>query len=140
MEAHEELRRIANRHNGILRPADVVEAARPDDHPLHGCFTWDDSEAAEQYRLWQARELIRVAVIVLPGKDRKPVEVRAFVSLAPDREKDGGGYRSTEKVLTDDGMRALLLADAIKELNRIRAKYGVLRELAGVFSELDKVA
>jgi len=35
---------------GILEPQDVVDAARPDDHPLHGAFEWDDGIAAEAHR------------------------------------------------------------------------------------------
>jgi len=62
----DELTRIANKHNGLLRPADVIEAARPVGSPLHTRFTWDDTEAAHQYRLWQAREIIRVSVEYLP--------------------------------------------------------------------------
>jgi len=49
---------IRSRHSGILRAEDVVEAARPDDSPLHECFMWDDHEAAKLYRLWQSRLLI----------------------------------------------------------------------------------
>lgn len=44
--------------DGRIRPGWVVEAARPDDSPLHGQFTWDDTVAAEAYRLAQAGRLI----------------------------------------------------------------------------------
>lgn len=45
--------------DGRLDPADVVEAARDPASPLHGYFEWDDTEAARQHRLGQARQLIR---------------------------------------------------------------------------------
>jgi len=45
--------------DGRLLPADVVNAARPTNSPLHPHFDWDDSSAAEKYRLDQARTLIR---------------------------------------------------------------------------------
>lgn len=53
-----ELEAIENEH-GQLRPEDVVNVASRPDHPLHDCFEWDDSVAAEQYRIDQARTLIR---------------------------------------------------------------------------------
>jgi hypothetical protein len=52
------LKKIETR-TGKLSPIAVIEAAREPDSPLHGYFEWDDSKAAEQYRLDQARCLIR---------------------------------------------------------------------------------
>ena len=43
---------------GRLTPNGVVEAARDAASPLHYHFEWDDSVAAEQHRLDQARRLI----------------------------------------------------------------------------------
>jgi len=44
---------------GKLDPAQLIEAARDENSPLHSCFEWDDSAAAAQWRMEQARELIR---------------------------------------------------------------------------------
>jgi hypothetical protein len=53
----EEVKQIANAHGGELRAEDVVEFARNPESALHNCFTWDDKEAASQWRLWEeARE------------------------------------------------------------------------------------
>ena len=54
-----ELQRIWTEKGQRLTPAAIVAEASDDTHPLHGCFEWDDSLAAEQHRLWQARMLIR---------------------------------------------------------------------------------
>lgn len=126
-----ELRRIAADNDGILQPCAVVDAARPADSILHDRFEWDDSEAAEQYRLWQARQLIRCSVIMEP---RTETTVRAFVSLTADRETEGGGYRETVRVLARAEGRASLLADALAELEVFQRKYAALTELAAVFS------
>jgi hypothetical protein len=45
--------------SGKLSPADVLAAARPEDSPIHEFFEWDDTAAAESWRMEQARELIR---------------------------------------------------------------------------------
>jgi hypothetical protein len=130
-----ELHAIAARHGNILRPADVVEAARDTESALHACFEWDDTVAAEQHRLWQARQLIRVVVIPCPqvGQD-----MRVFVSLAEDRHKSGGGYRMMVDVLADKAKRGALLAEALAELKRLQAKYGGLEELAKVWKAVAK--
>lgn len=54
------LERIRQRNGGVLTPDGVVKDARDPKSPLHEHFTWDDSLAAHQYRLDQARTLIRI--------------------------------------------------------------------------------
>ncbi len=69
--AHERLERIRARNKGILAPDDVVRDAHSESSPLHSYFTWDNTEAAHQYRLEQARTLIRnVKVTVTTSSER----------------------------------------------------------------------
>lgn len=133
-----ELQRIATMHDGELKPADVVRAAKPANSVLHGKFEWDDSEAAEQYRLWQARQLIRVTVQML-GSGEDAVLSRVFVSLTTDRTEEGGGYRVMIDVLADQEQRTQMLQDALEEMKRFRTKYNRLQELAEVFDAMEKV-
>lgn len=132
----EELRRIEN-ERGKLLPKDVVEAARPATSPLHAHFEWDDSEAAAKYRIDQARALIRVCVEYVGSGDNKR-KIQAFVSLSTDRNT-GGGYRSTQTVLLMDSMRQQLIADALNEMDRFRAKFSSVSELADVIRVMDTV-
>lgn len=136
-EVTTELRRIAEENGGLLRPEEVVERARAPESPLHGWFEWDDDEAAQKYRIHQARNLIRVNVTYLQTLGRS-VPYRVFVSLSPDRSA-AGGYRVTTDVLRDDAARAIMLADALRELRAIQFKYRNLRELERVFAEIEKV-
>src|SRR5262245_27290044 len=48
---------------GFLTPRAVVEAARPEGSTLHPYFLWDDQAAAEEYRLAQARHLVRSVTV-----------------------------------------------------------------------------
>lgn len=118
-----------------VRPADVVEFARNPKTALHSAFTWDNSEAAHQWRLQQARMLLRVSVTQIGGQEK----VRQFVSLVDDRNEDGG-YRMTVAVLSDAEMRARLLRQALAELEVFEAKYASLKELAGVFKAVRMVS
>lgn len=50
---------------GRLTPMGVLDAAQDNDSPLHGFFEWDDSVAAKEWRVEQARDLIRRVKIVV---------------------------------------------------------------------------
>ena len=131
------LKAIAAKNKGLLKPEAVVEAARPVNSPLHTRFTWDDTEAANQYRLQQARQLIRTTIqyIEVDGQD---VSYNVFCSLTPDRENEGGGYRETTAILSNRRYKNQLMADARAEMERFEQKYSRLQELTGVIKEIRK--
>lgn len=131
-----ELRRLTKEGGGVLNPVAVVESARDESSPLHDRFTWDDSEAAHQYRLEEARRLIRVHVELLtPESDPSPV----WVSLKSDQES-GGGYRPLVRVLSNAEQREELLAQAKDDMRRFAAKYRMLKELAEVIAAMKKAS
>ena len=133
-----ELERIRADGDGILQPEAVVSAAEDDESILHPCFTWDDGEAGRQFRLWQARQLIRITVSIIGNGS--PHTVRTYVSLHHDRQGEGGGYRALVDVLADADLRESLLEEALAELKVFQQKYRVLKELAPVFAAARKVA
>lgn len=135
----DELEQIRQLHGGLLKPEDVVRFARNERTALHQEFEWDDARASAEYRLEQARKVIRVAVTILPSPHSDQEPVRAYVSVASDRAQPGGGYRAFADVMTDDAMRAELVNEAIGEAKRWRRKYERLRELAPIFRAIDKV-
>ena len=58
------------RKAGGLTPSRVVKVASRTDSILHGLFEWDDSSAAHQFRLNQARRIIATRVIHEPRTQR----------------------------------------------------------------------
>lgn len=118
---------------GRLTPRNLVEASRPDDAPLHGCFEWDDTVAAERWRDAQAAYIIR-SVEVSVTESTEPT--RAFVATVSDGRSE---YRSVGYVLRDSNSRDALLESARKELLSFRRKYSTLHELAGVFAAIEGV-
>jgi hypothetical protein len=125
-----------NDPEGKLRPEAVLEAARPITSPLHSRFEWDDGEAADRWRLHQARQLIRVAVTVLPNTNEP---VRVYVSLTtdrrnPDDEGTTGGYRNVQEVMSHEQLQRILISDALAELRTLELKYSKLTALADVFN------
>lgn len=132
-EIRTEIERL--QRDGLIRPADVVEAAKDEGSVLHGCFTWDDGEAAHQFRLIEARNLIRVHVTT-QAADSTPI--RAFVSLTPDRVMKGGGYRAIVDVMSDEALYQQMLDDAFVQLRNVQKKYKDIKELATVWQAVDE--
>src|ERR1044071_2827696 len=85
-----ELEAIRLKHGGLLTEEAIVTEARAKKHPLHSRFTWDDTDAAKQWRLEEARTLIRSVYITIERPKHKSVTVRAYASLPSDRERAGG--------------------------------------------------
>lgn len=121
---------------GRLLPADVVEVAEDENHPLHNHFTWDNGVAAHKWRLQEAQTLIRSFTIY---NQELNVKVRTFSSLESDRDM-GGGYRWTMDVVERPNLRSQLLLTALHELEAVRRKYSYMQELADVWDTVDRVA
>lgn len=117
-----ELERIYRR-DGHLTASAVVEAAAPADSPMHECFTWDDSEAAREYRLSQARKLIkRVKVIAPAGVTERIVHV-------PNVSHGAGEYLLGSAVVSQPTKFALALGSAVQRLRAAEAEVEVLKSL-----------
>lgn len=76
---------------GRITAEAVVEAASRPDSVLRSLFEWDDSKAAYEHRLEQARGLIRSVRVHITVEDR-PISSIAYVR-DPDERK---GYISIE--------------------------------------------
>lgn len=126
--------RLANPY-GLLRPIDVVARARSPKNILHGEFEWNDSAAADEFRLLQARKIIQVVVAYLPQDESAPY----YISLRQDRTEAGGGYRPLSVVMADDDMRASALADAMSDFRAWKAKYNRLTALVPIFDAAERV-
>lgn len=114
--------------------AQILDKARDEKTELHKCFDWDDAEAAEKWRMQQARHIVCNLVIKEKTDAPKP-EVRVFFKT--DNES---GYKPTVLIMQDKDEYQKLLARALAELNSFRAKYKSLTELDGVFDAIDQLA
>lgn len=119
----ERLDTIAARNGGRLQPRAVIEDARKRSSPLHVHFEWSDKAAADEYRVQQARELIRSVRIVAPD-DGPPHH--AYHSILAD---EGRAYRALGEILTSRSLQISLMKQADRELDLFCKRY---RELAEV--------
>jgi len=132
-----ELERLRQEAGGELYPETVVAAAQDPRSPLHSLFEWNDVDAADRYRITQARGIIRRLRVVQQGTKEQPRVVRlAFVS--PGQVKHPG-YIPTDEAVADPVKRDQLVANAVAALEGWIARYKSmdLEELESVTRELE---
>tara|TARA_R100001460_G_scaffold71330_3_gene112059 strand:+ start:157 stop:666 length:510 start_codon:yes stop_codon:yes gene_type:complete len=134
----EQLEALEYKH-GALTPDLVVREARKKTSPLHECFEWDDTRAAEKYRKYEARTLTG-AVLVVTQQTAEPV--RAFHSVPitfTSDDEQARGYVSLDVAINDPEHRNYLLQQAFRDLASWKKKYSELKELHGIFSQADRL-
>lgn len=111
-----------------LSPKKVLDYAQDPGTALHKCFEWDDSKAAEKYRMDQARHLIRrVRVLVIQPPDIR-IHARVFHSLPGDRGKGpAGSYREIRSILASKQHTLEMLKMARQDAQTFIDKYNFLR-------------
>lgn len=116
-----------------VTPEEVLEQARNDENSeLHKCFEWNDSIAAEKYRLTQARQIIQLLVIK-PEKKEEP-QVRVFQITT-----ETNNYQPTKLFLEQPDEYKALLQRAKNELAALKTRYKTLSELEKVFEAIDEI-
>ncbi len=132
-----ELEKIEQKH-GVVTPVQMLEEARNPSHALHRFFEWDDTVAAEKYRLTQATHYIMATkyVVVLQAQQNAPplavaanaertVQVRKLLPLSR-----GGGQVERDRALADQGARAYT----------VETKLGRLRGWCREASDIEELA
>lgn len=130
IEVAERLGRL-EQENGNLREQDVVDDARDPASPLHDFFEWDDDVAAQQYRLSQARLLIRRVKIQVTVHE-VPMDVARYVR-DPD---EPGQYASIIRVRNDADRSRRTVID---EMNRVAKAAKRARAIAAVLGTVQQV-
>jgi hypothetical protein len=126
---------LRQQQKGELTPEDVLADARHGNSPLHSFFEWDDGAAAEQYRLNQARGLIRSVVAIYTSEDKPAVRQRAYVHIA---EGETSHYREVGHAMSQTRTRKIVLQRAWKELQDWRNRYKDLKEFSELFEVVDE--
>lgn len=130
-----ELHRIWAAHGQQLVPADVVEEARPKRAALHRCFEWDDAIAGQNYRVIQARHLIRSVTVetpqgVLPAFINVKVSKPVVGADGQETEEESRYYQETKVVASRPAEYFSALAAAQARLIEAQEAFAVLKSLA----------
>lgn len=68
---------MGKRRKRGVKPEELVALAQWPDNPCHDAFQWDDDSAAQEFRLIQARTLLR-SIVVVYGEGDSAIEDIAF--------------------------------------------------------------
>lgn len=137
--AAEEIQRLASEHDQRLDAETVLAEAENPASPLHAEFEWDDTEAARQHRLQQARCLMNAIRVTFETPKKQDITISVMTAVS----KPGGSSRSCDYTplhfaMGDEDLRAEVLKTALRELAAFKRKYVELSELAQVIAVIDK--
>jgi len=110
---------------GHITPIEIVENAKNKKSPIHNFFEWEESKAAEQYRLQQARNLVNhiVEIVVIQGEE---IEQRSFFSV--NVENNGKVYVTLKDAIENEDYREQLLNKAITQLENLTITMKMFKE------------
>jgi len=129
-----------------LKPEYIVKKAKSKKSPIHDFFEWDDSRAALEHRLEQARNLVRSITVVVKYEE-KTEETRAFqhiITVTEDGDEDKG-YRSLEEIQANVSFQEAIVERARREykgwLFRYKQyqKYEEFIPLSPIFDAMEEV-
>lgn len=115
-----------------ISPQELLEKARDVNSELHKCFEWNDSIAAEKYRLQQARGVL--INLVYKEKESKVEPVRMFQITTQKNV-----YQPTVQFLVQEDEYQNLLKRAKSELESFKKRYHTLSELQEVFEAIELI-
>lgn len=131
-----EVMEMIEKRDGELTKEAFLEESRPDDSPTHDLFDWDDTSAAEKYRLTQARMCIQ-DIVVTVIRHNEPRKIHAFVNTTVGKTNNAS-YSNIQIAMEDEEKRKAVLQNAFTELQAFERKYSEYTELSGIFAEVHK--
>ena len=97
-------------------------------------FTWDDTEAAEKWRISEARAVVRNLKIIeqKPDKQPEPTTIRVFYKT--DNES---GYKPTKLILKKPDEYKVLVERCRSELLAIKQKFNSISEYEEIWEMIN---
>lgn len=93
-----EIERLRKAHKGTFDAEDLVKAAAPVTSPLHNYFEWDDAKAGHQYRVEQARLLLKIVIAPMQVQGNAVIVPLYVSEVQPSGDR---AYASVVEILTD---------------------------------------
>ena len=119
--------------DGCVSAKAVLDFARPKNSPIHKYFDWDDTRAAEKYRLIQARKVITCVVVEVQGEKVRKYQTSVYVD----------GYKSKQFVEVKRAMSTpdiweQILVQAMRDAKCFQNRYLKLKDLSLIHSAIRK--
>ena len=122
----------ANPKGGVTA-RDIVKYATPTDSPLHDSFTWNDKEAGDRYRLWQARQLLSSVTIEV---DSKGGMANFYESVMVDKDdKRERRYFDIDTIIKTPRLRRMVKQQILRDVKSMLIKYSAEKLIYRLINE-----
>jgi hypothetical protein len=129
------LEKIATLNGGRITPDAVLKDAKSPASPLHDQFEWDDSAAGKQWRLMQARDLIRSVRVEVTTESRVVSTVRYVRDPTAGGEEQG--YVEVAKLRDSRELAREALTAELKSAQALFERAHSLAEALGLSEEFE---
>jgi len=123
---------LIKERKGKLTADIVLSDARRKRSPIHKVFDWDDTTAANKFRLSQAGMLIRAINVTYVEDEAVEGTVRAFVHVTEGTEQ----YVNVVDAMSDPAMRAEVITKAEHEVAAWATRYEHLKGFSELISSI----
>lgn len=117
---------IEKQFGGVVDPKTLVAAARPTKSPIHRYFEWNNTRAAEKYRLWQARNILLSIEVIINEKE----SVRAYHNIF--MANDDRTYVSLDRARQSEDLWEQIIHNAMREALAWNSRYETYKELSKI--------
>ena len=129
-ERLEEIMRI--KEEDTLTAESIIKHAKKKNNPLHDLFNWDDTEAANLWRLHQSRMFVNEIRVIIEEKEYYAFEnVSVVVGETPSRV-----YMERSEILDDSFLRKQMITKAYDALKYWEEQYKSYEEFNPVFNAI----
>ena len=132
--------------DGKVTSQSFLEYSRPEESETHSMFEWDDTIAAEKYRLRQAGAIINQLEVKLEFENSpaheaeiKVVPIKAFMNVSAKAPTEAGVFINAVTVQQKDEYRNTVLQNALSELRAFQRKYANFSEFSKVFDAIKEI-
>lgn len=126
----EELERIRESEDGKLTVESMLEAARPEEAPLHPLCTWDDAIAAEYWRKVEIRRIPQKLQVI--NEDRPEP---AYVNIRSEVSTKAGYYQETRVAVQNIDEYELAFRHAYQRVSQAQQALNDLERIASNANE-----
>jgi hypothetical protein len=128
------IEKLAEKTDGQVTPLMVLREAEKKNSPLHSCFDWNNSEAAEKWRIHQARLLMGSLIVNIEYSE--PQTIRAFVNIqTPERQS----YYPINMIMDDKEMMQMVIDQLKRKLTIISKQLKVYEGMRKHAEKIDQL-
>ena len=114
------------KRDGQLTASGILKEAEKATSPLHGLFEWDDNVAANEYRLTQARQVIKRVNVTIEEPENRVVHIPAI--------KGEGVYKTVSDAVSNISDFEMALGTALSRLKAAELSVNDLHVVANAES------